>query len=116
MRHLIDSHGGFTVRLRTGALVPCGISVATRPSRALSFPRESWCDERVTEWVAGLSDGPAWRCGAVGGWIDPTSQMVWLDVVRVVPAALRWPACMLGRVMRQHCVFDLGRRETLVLR
>jgi hypothetical protein len=116
LQQLIDSHGGFTLRLRTGALVPSGISIATRPSRSLTFPRTSWSDEQVTSWLAEAAGEPSWRCASIGGWLDPRSQMVWLDVVRVVPAAFRLPACLVGRMMRQHCVFDLGRCETVVLR
>jgi hypothetical protein len=116
LRDLIDSNGGFTVRLRTGRPIAAGISVATSPSRSLTFDRDRWCDAQVAEWLTQVDRRAAGRDRAIGGWLDTRSQTVWLDVVRIVPSALRWPARLLGRAARQHCVFDLGRRETLVLR
>jgi hypothetical protein len=116
LRDLIDVHGGFTVRLRTGRAVPSGISVAMRSSQSFTFGRDRWCDADVAEWLAQIDRCPAWRRRSIGGWLDTRSQTVWLDVVRVLPSSLRRPACLLGKAMRQHCVFDLGRRETLVLR
>ncbi|MCU1360994.1 MAG: hypothetical protein JWN99_2283, partial [Ilumatobacteraceae bacterium] len=38
-----------------------------------------------------------------------------LDRVRVVPAPLRSVAVMLGRAANQHCVFDLGSRQTVLV-
>ncbi|MGI8762431.1 MAG: hypothetical protein ACR2LO_00295 [Ilumatobacteraceae bacterium] len=116
MQQMIEAHGGFTVRLRTGEPVRSGISVVTRPSQSLTFLRNRWCDADVRDWLMTVATGPAWRSVYIGGWLDPRSDMVWLDVVRVVPPPLRRVACVLGRVMQQHCVFDLGRRETVVLR
>jgi hypothetical protein len=116
LRDLIDVDGGFTVRLRTGRPIPSGISVAMRSSQSLTFERDRWCDAKVADWLAQIERCPSWRRGSIGGWLDTRSETVWLDVVRVLPSSLRRPACLLGRAMQQHCVFDLGRRETLVLR
>ncbi len=69
----------------------------------------------VDEWVLSVAAQPIWRSSAIGGWVDPFGT-VWLDEVRVVPAPLRALAMLLGRASNQHCVFDLGRRETLVVR
>ena len=115
LREMLDSHGGFTVRLRSGERVASGISVATRPSRSISFARDEWSDHTVDKWVLAAAAQPIWRSSAIGGWVDPFGT-VWLDEVRVVPAPLRALAMLLGRVSNQHCVFDLGRRESLVVR
>ena len=45
----------------------------------------------------------------------PARRPRWFDLVRVLSAPLRRVACAIGRINRQHCVFDLGRRETLVV-
>jgi hypothetical protein len=39
LRQLLDADGGFTVRRRSGRPVSAGISVATHPSRSLTFSR-----------------------------------------------------------------------------
>ncbi len=116
LQQMIEAHGGFTVRLRTGERVRSGISVVTRPSQSLTFSRNRWCDGDVRDWLTTVATEPAWRSAYIGGWLDPRSDIVWLDVVRVIPPPLRRVACVLGRVMQQHCVFDLGRGETVVLR
>ena len=69
----------------------------------------------VDDWVLAVAAQPIWRSSAIGGWVDPFGT-VWLDEVRVVPAPLRALAMLLGRVANQDCVFDLGRRESLVVR
>ncbi|MEP7113335.1 MAG: hypothetical protein ABI862_08725 [Ilumatobacteraceae bacterium] len=113
---LLDLDGGFTVRLRSGAFVSSGISVCTRPSQSMSFARHEWDDRVVDEWVMSAAAQPIWRSSAIGGWLDPSSGTVWLDVVRVVPAPFRMIAMLLGRASNQHCVFDLGTCQTLVVR
>jgi hypothetical protein len=116
LRSLIDTHNGFTLRLPDGTSVGSGISVATRPSRALSFPREHWCDHSVTTWLEQVARLSKRRTTCIGGWIDPRNGAVNLDVVTIVPQPLRWLAIAAGRVLGQHCVFDLTNQKTMVLR
>jgi len=116
LRELIDRHGGFTMRLRSYEPVASGICVCTQPSRSISFPRDQWDDEIVDGWVMAAASRPLWRATTIGGWLDRTSDTVWLDLVRVVPTPLRQLAFLLGRAARQHCVFDLERGQTFLVR
>ena len=115
LRELLDNHGGFTVRIRSGEPIASGISVGTRPSRSVSFAREEWSDLLVDQWVMAAATQSLWCSSSIGGWIDPSSGTVWLDVVRVVPAPFRAFAVLLGRLSNQHCVFDLGQGRTVVV-
>lgn len=116
LRHLIVSEGGFTVRHDDGHRVEHGISVCTRPSRSFAFVLSHWNDGAVDRWLADRAREYGWRSRCIGGWLDPRSDTVWLDVVRIVPAELGPVACLVGRALQQHCVFDLGRGETVALR
>ena len=114
LRRMIDREGGFTLDLSSGHRVRDGISVCSRPWRSLGFRREAWDDDLVDEWLAGIKvEGR--RTRYVGGWLDTGTGQVWLDLVRVVPPAMRPAACLLARVLRQRCVFDLGRQEVVTV-
>lgn len=110
LRRMIAADGGFTVDRRTGRPARDGISLCTRPSQSMTFSWAEWNDASVDSWVG------AGRSALIGGWRDPASDDVWLDVVRIVPSRLRPAACLVGRALGQHCLFDLGRRETVSLR
>jgi hypothetical protein len=115
LRHLIDRDGGFTLDLRSGRRVDRGISVCSRPSRSLRFPRDEWNDRLVAAWLhANVGVGTS-RTRHVGGWLDPRSNHIWLDLVQVVSPTLRPVACLVARALQQHCVFDLERRELVVV-
>ncbi len=116
LRSLIDIDGGFTVDLRTGRSVSRGISVCVRPSQSVVFLWPDWCDRTVSAWVRSRSLEPAWRSSHVGGWLDRRSGQVWLEEVHVVSPGLRQVAYAVGRALGQHCVFDLGRGELVVLK
>jgi hypothetical protein len=110
LRRLIEQDGGFTLDLSTGRRVLHGISVCSRPWRSLRFRREAWDDALVDRWLATISvEGR--RTRHVGGWVDPRSDHVWLDLVRVVPPRMRPVACTVARLYGERGVFDLGRRE-----
>jgi hypothetical protein len=115
LRELIELDGGFTIDLRSGQSVPCGISVCTRPSSSLVFPWADWDDTGVVTWLRGSARlAPATRY--LGGWLDQRTHEVWLDLVSVVAPAFRHAAFALARTMRQHGVFDLERMELVDLR
>ncbi len=114
LRRLIDHEGGFTLDLPTGRRVSQGISVCSRPWRSLQFRREAWDDDLVEEWLATINVRGR-RTRHVGGWLDQRSGHVWLDLVRVVPPTMRPVACGVARLLRQRCVFDLGRRELVTV-
>lgn len=116
LRSLIERDGGFTLGCLDGLVPSSGISVCTRPSRSFAFAWRDWDDVAVDRWLTERSGEFGRRSRCLGGWLDPRSGLVWLDVVRVVPQRLGAAACLMGIALQQHCVFDLGRGETVVLR
>jgi hypothetical protein len=114
LRRLIERDGGFTLDLPTGRRVSDGISVCSRPWRSLRFRRDAWDDDLVEGWLATINVTGR-RTRHVGGWLDPRSDHVWLDLVRVVPPTMRPVACAVARLFKQRCVFDLGRRELVTV-
>jgi hypothetical protein len=111
----IESSGGFTIRRRTGAFREHGVCVATRPHAELSFHRSEWTNEMVDGWIAALANEPRWRASHIGGWEDPMSGQVVLDVVRVIPCRLKRLAFVIGRLTKQDYAFNLSDQEVMVL-
>jgi len=91
------------------------VSVATRPARSLRFAPDEWSDRLVDQWVDSIVAEPTWWSAHIGGWVDPTSGVMVLDVVRVMPRPLAWLARPLARLSHQHFVFDLGRRRMVAV-
>ncbi len=116
LRHMIDTVGGFTLDVRTGRRLDSGISVCTRPSSSLVFPRTEWSDCGVDAWLAACSAALVPATRNVGGWLDHRTGDVWLDLVSVVAPEFRAAAYRLGVALRQHGVFDLARSELVDLR
>ena len=114
LRRMIDHDGGFTLDLPTGRRISHGISVCSRPWRSLRFRRDAWDDDLVESWLSRINVRGR-RSRHVGGWLDPRSDHVWLDLVRVVPPTMRPVAYGLACVFKQRCVFDLGRRELVIV-
>jgi hypothetical protein len=111
---MIDAAGGFTVDAATGEPVRDGVAVGVEPARAAAFPRPAWDDARVDRWLARQCDDRRPHRRYIGGWLDPSGR-VWLDVVRVVPAATAHVALALARRAGQRCVFDLARCELIMV-
>ena len=104
----LESAGGFTLHPRTGEHASVGVSVCADPSATLTFPWDEWDDERVRAWFRTWAERLTGSDLHFGGWLDPATQQVWLDVVRVYPANRRREAVHLGWAHRQKAVFDLG--------
>jgi hypothetical protein len=115
LRESIDAAGGFTVRRRDGRFRAHGVCVATRPHIELSFARADWDDVVVDAWLASFSDARRWRASHFGGWIDPDTGAVVLDVVRVIPCRLKRLAVVVGRLTKQEFAFDLSTQRLMVL-
>lgn len=115
LRRLIEADGGFTLALRTGRPVHRGVSVCVRPSRSLSFSWSEWSDDQVGAWLSARAGERNHRARHIGGWLDPRSDQVWLDLVNVLAPSLRRAACVLARALDQHCAYDLGRGELLLV-
>jgi hypothetical protein len=115
LRAALDSSGGFTIRRRTGVLRKHGVCVATRPHAELSFHLSEWHNDNVDGWIASLADEPRWRASHIGGWADPISGQVVLDVVRVIPCRLKRLAFIIGKITNQDYAFNLSEHKVMVL-
>lgn len=114
LRDLLRVRGGFTLDHDTGRPLSSGIAVCADPELAWSFPFAAWDESRVTRWLAAqrsrLTEGDV----HVGGWLEDEGS-VWLELVWVLPERLGRAALSLGRLHGQHSVFDLRRRELIVV-
>jgi hypothetical protein len=109
LRALLDRHGGFTIEPHSGTAMDHGVSVCTEPHLSLHLPR--WDTPRVTGWLAAHADDYLRPGCYVGGWTDPASDEVWLDVVRLLPVTWLHAALRAAGEHGQHGVFDLSRRQ-----
>jgi hypothetical protein len=114
LRRLIEGNGGFTICLG-GQVVTEGVSVCLRPSKSLAFPYSRWNDEVVERWLTERHADALRGNVCIGGWLDPRFDVVWFDVVTVIRPSYRIGAYIAARVMRQRCVFDIGRRRMVRL-
>jgi len=115
VRRFLESAGGFTLHQRTGEHVRDGVSVCADPTATLMFPLAEWDDERVETWFQTWAGRLRGNDLHLGGWLDPVTRLVSLDVVRVYPASCRGEAVHLGHTHRQKAVFDLGEGRLLAL-
>jgi hypothetical protein len=115
LRRFLEHAGGFTLHHRTGVPARHGVSVCADPSATLAFPMHDWDDDRVDSWVRTSTarlDGSDLH---LGGWLDPATDLVWLDIVRVFPSHRHRDALRAGRSAQQKAVFDLGEGRVLAL-
>jgi len=115
LRRFVESAGGFTVHHRTGQPLRDGVSVCADPGASLTFPLAEWDDDRVGTWFRSCLDRLRGSDLHLGGWLDPTTGWVCLDIVRVYPSHRSREAVRLGRTHRQTAVFDLSRGRVLGL-
>ena len=115
---LLVADGGFTVDIRTARPVDAGLAVCADPSRTMRFRLADWSNPVIAGWLqdarrfvetGGRSDL------YLGGWHAAHRDHVYLDVVRVVPADGQHLAETMGRLHRQHALFDLARRTLVPL-
>ena len=113
LRRALESAGGFTLHHRTGEHARHGLSVCADPHATLSFPLRDWDDREVAAWFRTWAEHLTGSELHLGGWLDPATEWVSLDVVRVYPANQRREAVGLAREHRQKAVFDLGRGRVM---
>ena len=115
---LLVADGGFTVDFRTACPVDAGLAVCADPARTLRFRLAEWSGPVILGW---LQDTRRFvESGGrldlyLGGWHAAHRDHVYLDVVRVVPADGQHLAETMGRLHRQHALFDLARRTLVPL-
>jgi len=115
LRRFVESAGGFTLHHRTGEPAHDGVSVCATPEASLSFPLSAWDDAEVAAWFHTWAARIRGSELHLGGWLDPATQWVSLDVVRVYPPDRRRDAVHQGRALHQKAVFDLGEGEALAV-
>jgi hypothetical protein len=115
LRRLIRTAGGVTFDHGTGHRIPEGIAVCAEPQTAWHFPFSAWDDTKVTAWLDRQRRRLAVGDVNIGGWFEPSTATVWLELVWVLPERLKPAAIAIGRLHDQHAVFDLRRGQLLVL-
>jgi hypothetical protein len=115
LRARIERDGGFTLDIATGQPADDGISVAAGRSIAMTFPQHEWCDRSVERWLHEAAHHRPLRRSHLGGWLDRSTGYIWLDLVWVIDRRLAPLAPIIGRALRQHCVFDLTRGTAVPL-
>ena len=115
LRRFLEHAGGFTLHHRTGEPARDGVSVCADPAAALAFPMSDWDDDRVDSWVRTSMERLDGSDLHLGGWLDPTTNVVWLDIVRIFPSHRHHEALRAGRSAQQKAVFDLGEGQVLAL-
>ncbi|MGZ4758840.1 MAG: hypothetical protein ACXV5S_00770 [Acidimicrobiales bacterium] len=115
LRRFLEHTGGFTLHHRTGEPARHGVCVCADPSATLAFPMREWDDARVGSWVRRSTERLRDSDLHLGGWLDPSTDVVWLDIVRIFPSHRHGEAVRAGRSLRQKAVFDLAEGRVLPL-
>jgi hypothetical protein len=102
--------GGFSVNPADGSDVRTGYAVAVHPEY------EHIYDERVTSndihaYIARAKDALSLPGRVLGGWCDPVSKRVYLDVSVVTPDLSE--AMTLARETAQLAIFDFSTMESI---
>lgn len=98
--------GGFTVDPRTGREITDGYAVSVHEERSKDVPEPDLTPADLETYVDNNDDLFADQHNEFGGWNDPRTNRVWLDVSTVVDDERT--AVALGRAHDQIAVFDLG--------
>jgi len=98
--------GGFTVNPRNGADVSKGFAVAIYPERSKEIAHSEVGADTIKQYADSNSDVLSMDGNMMGGWHDPASGTVWLDVSRVTSSKEK--AIALAKQHNQIAIFDLG--------
>lgn len=101
-----DPDGGFTVDPRTGKDVKEGYAVAIYPDRSKEIPHKAVNRQVIQDYAENNKDLLVQDGNMMGGWHDPDSGNVWLDVSRVTND--KREAISLAKEHNQIAIFDLG--------
>jgi hypothetical protein len=103
------------VALPSGMPVSGGVSVCADPDLTLRFPATEWDTSRVARWLQRWEHRIVDEAMHLGGWLDPRTDHVVLDVVVVFPDHQRDRAVEHGRHHAQRAAFDLTNDELIPL-
>lgn len=98
--------GGFTVDPRTGKDIKEGFAVAMFPERSREIPHKDVDREALQKYTKDNADVLSQPGNMMGGWHDPDSGTVWLDVSKVTTD--KREAIDLAKQHNQIAIFDLG--------
>ncbi len=101
----VINNGGFTFN-PTHGFPTSGYAVSCHKDREMSGPREGFHPEIILLYVLSNIDILANDDEFLGGWLDRSTDRVYLDIVRVLHD--REEALRLAREHDQICVFDLA--------
>ena len=91
-----------------------GVSVCTEPH--LSLHLLGWDSATVACWLGHQSDAYLRPGCYVGGWSDPATEDVWIDVVRLLPVTWLHAALDAANRHGQRGVFDLCHGRLVLVR
>jgi hypothetical protein len=91
------------------------VSVCADPTATLAFPMHDWDDDQVGSWVRTSMERLDGSDLHLGGWLDPSTDVVFLDIVRIYPSHRHHDALRAGRSAHQKAVFDLAEGRVLAL-
>ena len=103
--------GGFTVDPRTGKDVTSGFAVATDPKLSKEIDAKDVTGKTIQNYVNANKSALAGEGKMVGGWHDPDTGKVWLDVSTVTPDKNK--AVKLAQDANQIAIFDLGSGKSI---
>lgn len=100
--------GGFTIHARTREEPTTGFAVAVRPHLSKVLPVAEVTAEVLARYIRRVS---AFRDLSVGGWHDPETGLVHLDLSVVVQGIEL--AFAIGRDKQQLAIFDLAAGQSI---
>lgn len=114
LRDRLERHGGCTLHGARARPVLDGLAVCADPATVWRFPVAGWDDAAVASWVHGWVPRLRAERLHLGAWCDGT-DVVWLELVHVLPPHQRARAEAIGRRHAQQAIYDLTRDQLIPL-
>lgn len=108
---LKEPDGGFTVDPRTGKDVTKGYAVAAFPERSKEIPLDQIQPSDIQSYADNNADVLGKEGHMLGGWHDPATSNVWLDVSIVTSSKSK--AIRIAQETNQIAIFDLQSFESI---
>lgn len=108
---LAEPDGGFTIDVRTGREVAAGYAVSIFPQHSLELPLADATPAALCHYIEQHADVLADPHNRLGGWHDPETGRIWLDISLVLAdrdEAIKW-----AEAANQIAIFDLGNFESI---